>query len=80
MCSSGIRPNLSPEDVEVKQKLVKHGPRAYSELIRSDIPGPSSSKASRPPAFMPSPPSVMQPFHGGPPVVKPTREELQARV
>ena len=26
----------------MKQKLVKYAPRAYSELIRSDIPGSSS--------------------------------------
>ena len=35
------RPDLSPEDKEVKQKLVKCAQRAYSELIRSDIPGSS---------------------------------------
>ena len=78
----------------MKRKPVKHGPRAYSELIRSDILGPSSSKSSRAPALRPSlppaitrplvlrpsPPSVIQPSHRGPPVVKPTRKELQARV
>ena len=41
----GARPDLSPEDKEVKQKLkqklVKCAPRAYPELIRSDIPGSS---------------------------------------
>ena len=36
---SSLRPGLSPENEEVKQRLVKCHPRAYSELIRSDIPG-----------------------------------------
>ena len=77
---SGIRPNLSVEDEEVKRKLVKCAPRAYSKLIRSDIPGSSGSKSSRPPALRPSPPSVMKSRHEGPPIVKPTREELQSQV
>ena len=46
MRSLGVRPDLSPEDVEVKRKLLKRGPREYSKLIRSDIPWPSSSKSS----------------------------------
>ena len=41
---SGVRPDLSPEDEEVKRRLVRCHPRAYSELIRSDIPGPSGVK------------------------------------
>ena len=41
---SGVRPGLSPEDKEVKRGLVKCHPRAYSELIRSDIPWPSCAK------------------------------------
>ena len=64
----------------MKQKLVKCAPRAYSELIRSNIPRSSGSKSSRPPALRPSPPSVMKSRHEGPLVVKPTREELRARV
>ena len=55
----GIRPGLSPEDDEVKWKLVKCAPRAYSELIRLDIPGSSSSKSSRPLDLRLSPPSIM---------------------
>ena len=77
---SGIRSGLSPEDEEVKRKLVKCTPRAYFELIRSDIPGSSDSKSSRPPVLRPSPPSVMKSSHEGPPTVKPTQEELWARV
>ena len=52
MRPSGIRPDLSSEDEEVKRKLVKCSPRTYSKLIRSDIPGPSGAKPSQP--FEPS--------------------------
>ena len=40
----GDRPDLSPEDKEVKCKLVRCAPRAYSELIRSDSPGSSGAR------------------------------------
>ena len=80
MRSSGIRPDLSPEDRDVKRKLAKCLPRAYSELIRSNIPRSSDSKSSRPSTLRPSPPSVMKFFHERPLVVKPTKGELQARV
>ena len=80
MRSSGIRPDLSPEDRVVKQKLAKCLPRAYSELIRSDIPGSLGSKSSQPSTLRPSPPSIMKFSHDRPPIVKPTKRELQARV
>ena len=80
MLPSGIRPDLSSEDKEVKQELAKCLPWVYSELIRSDIPRPSGVNPSRPPTLRPSLSSVMKPSHEGPSVVKPTREELQARV
>ena len=80
MRSSGIRPNLSLEDRDVKQKLAKCLPRAYSELIRSNILGSLGSKYSRPSTLRPSPPSVMKFSHERPPIVKPTKGELQARV
>ena len=76
MLPSGIRPDLSSEDKEVKQQLAKCLPRVYSELIRSDIPEPSSVNPSRPPALRPFLPFVMKPSHEGPSVVKPTQEEL----
>ena len=38
---SGIRPDLTLEDREVKRQLGKYRPRAYSNLIRSDIPDSS---------------------------------------
>ena len=52
----------------------------YFELIRSDILRPSGADSSLPPALRPSLPSVMKPSREGPSAVKPTREELQARV
>ena len=80
MLPSGIRPDLSSEDKEVNQQLAKCLPRVYSEMIRSDIPGPSGVNPCRPPTLRPSLPSVMKPSHEGPFAVKPTREELQAQV
>ena len=80
MRSSGIRLDLSLEDKEVKWKLAECPPRAYSELIRSDIPGSSGPKSSRPPTLRPSPPSVLKFPIERPPVVKPTQGELRARV
>ena len=77
---SSIRPDLSPEDEVVKRKLAMCLPRAYSDLIRSDIPGSSGPRSSRPAALRPSPPSIMKFSHDGPPVVKPTKGELLARV
>ena len=80
MRSSGIRPDLSPKDRDVKRKLAKCLPRAYSELIRSDIMRSSGLKSSRPPTLRPSPPSVMKFSRERPPIVKPTKGELRARV
>ena len=75
-----IRPDLTPEDKEVKRQLGKCRPWVYSNLIRSNIPGssgvgPSCSLYSR----SPSPPT-METSPEGPLVVKPTQEKLQARV
>ena len=78
MLPSGIRPDLSSGDKEVKQQLAKCLLRVYSELIRSGIPRPSGVNPSQPPALRPSLPYVMKPSHEGPSAVKPTREELQA--
>ena len=65
----------------MKWKLVKCSPWAYSKLIRSDIPGPSSVKPSRP--SEPSGAKFSRPSTLRPPqssVMKPSQEELQARV
>ena len=65
-----MRPSLILEDEEVKRKLVKCHPWAYSELIRSNIPELSGAKPARPLAQRPSPPSVMKPSLS--PVSKPS--------
>ena len=77
---SGIRPNLSPEDKVIKRELAGCLPRAYSKLIKSDIPRSSGSRSSHPAALRPTPPSIMKFSHEGPPFVKPTKGELLARV
>ena len=77
---SGIRPDLSPEDEVLKLKLAKCLRRVYSELIRSDIPGSSGSSSSCLATLRSSSPSVMKFSHVRPPVSKPTKGELLARV
>ena len=77
---SGVRPDLNPEDKVVKLKLSKCLPRVYSELIRSNILGSSGLRSSRPATLRSSSPSVMKSSHVGPPVAKPTKEELLSRV
>ena len=77
---SGIRPNLTPEDREVKRQLSKCRPQAYYDLIRSDILGSLGVSLSCSPYLRSPPPPTMEIFFEGPPVAKPTREELQARV
>ena len=77
---SGIRPDLSPEDEVLKLELAKCLPRVYSELIRSDIPGSLGSRSSRSTTLRSSSPSVMKSSHVRPPVAKPTKGELLARV
>ena len=80
VCLLGIRPDLSPKDKVIKRELAKCLPRTYSELIRSDVPGSSGSRSSRPATLRPSPPSAMKFSHDGPPAVKPTKGELLAQV
>ena len=80
--------NLSPEDEKVKRKLVKCAPRVYSELIRSDIPGPSDARLARLPFLRSSPISVMSPSVSKssspsisePLIPKPTQGELRSRM
>ena len=52
----------------------------YSDLIRSDIPNPLGVSLSCSPFLRCSPPLAMETSLKGPLAVKPTREELQARV
>ena len=77
---SDIHPDLTPKDREVKRRLGKCHPRAYSDLIKSDLPSSSRvSPSSSPRLKSPSLPA-METSPGGPLVVKPTQGELQARV
>ena len=79
-CFSGVRPDLSPEDNVIAQELAECSLRPYSELIRSDIPGPSSLRSTRSFALRPSPPSAMKFSPVGPSAAKPTKGELLAQV
>ena len=54
--------------------------RPYAELIKSDVPDPSSSRSSRSAAMRPSPPSTMNVPPIGPSAAKPTRGELLAQL
>ena len=79
-CLSGVRPDLSPKDNVIAQELAECSPRPYSELIRSDIPGPSSLRSTRSAALRPSPPSTMKFSPVGPSASKPIKGDLLARV
>ena len=55
-CFSGARIDLNTEDNAIALALTECPPRPYAELIKSDIPGPSSSRSARSAALRPSPP------------------------
>ena len=67
---------------------MKCAPRAYSELIRSDIPGPSGARPARLPFLRSSPLSIMRhpvsrsssPYVSEPLITKPTRGELRSHL
>ena len=69
-----------PEDNVIAQELADCSPRPYSELIRSDIPRPSSLRSTRFAALKSSPPSAMKFSLVGPFAARPTKGELLARV
>ena len=79
-CLSGARIDLSVEDNVIALALAKCPPRPYTELIKSDIPGPSSSRSARSTALRPSPPSTLRDSPIGPSVAKPTKGELLAQL
>ena len=62
------------------QELAECPARPYAELIKSDIPGLSSSRSARSAALRPSPPSTMKVSPIGPSAAKPTKGELLALV
>ena len=79
-CFSGARIDLNAEDKAIALALAECSPRPYAELIKSDIPGPSSSRSARSTVFRPSPPSTMRVSPIGPSVAKPTKGELLAQL
>ena len=79
-CLPGARINLSAEDNVIALALAECPPRPYAELIKSDIPGPSSSRSARSSSLRSSPPFTMKVSPIGPSVAKPTKGELLARL
>ena len=79
-CLSGARIDLRAEDNAIALVLAECPPRPYAELIKSDIPGHSSSRSARSAALRPLPPSTMKVSPIGPSVAKPTKGELLARL
>ena len=79
-CLFGARPDLSPEDNVIAQELAECSSRPYAELIKSDIPGPSSLRSTPLAALRPSSPSTTKVPFLGPSAAKPTKGELLARV
>ena len=77
---SGIRPDLTPEDREVKQWSGKCHPWAYSDLIKSDLLGSSRVSLSSSPCLKSPLLPAMETSPKGPLVVKPTLGELRALV
>ena len=79
-CYSGARIDLSAEDEAVALALTECPARLYVELIKSGIPGPSSSKSARSGALRPSPPSTMRVSPVGPSAAHPTKGEVLAQL
>ena len=75
-CFPGARIDLSTEDNAIALALAECSSRPYAELIKSDIPGPSSSRSARSVALRPSPPSTTKVSPVGPSAANPTRGEL----
>ena len=71
-CFPGARIDLSAEDNTVALALAKCHARSYTELIKSDIPGPSCLSSARSVASRPLPPSTMKALPLGlPPPIPP---------
>ena len=79
-CFLGARIDISNEDNAIAFALAKCSPRPYAELVKSNIPGPSSSRSARSAVLRPSPPSTMSVSPIGPSAAKPTKGELLARL
>ena len=79
-CFPGARIDLSAEDNTVALALAECPARPYTELIKSDIPGPSSLSSARSAASRPLPPSTMRVSPIWPSASNPTRGELLAQL
>ena len=79
-CFSGARIDLSAEDDAVALTLAECPTRPYTKMIKSGIPGPSTSKSARPAALRPSPLSTMRVSPVGPSSANPTKGELLAQL
>ena len=79
-CLSGARIDLSAEDNVIALALAECPPRPYAELIKSNIPGPSSLRSACSAVLRPSPPSTMKISLIGPSAAKPTKGELLAQL
>ena len=79
-CFPGARIDLSAENNIVALALAECPARPYAELIKSDIPGPSSLSFARSAASRPLPPSTMRVSPIGPSATNPTRGELLAQL
>ena len=75
-CFPGARLDLSAEDNVIALALAECPARPYAELIKSDIPGPSSFRSARSSASRPSPPSTLGVSPLGPTAATPTRGEI----
>ena len=60
ICFLGARIDLSVEDNAIALALAECPSRPYAELVKSDVPGPSSSRSTRSAALRPLPPSTMK--------------------
>ena len=79
-CFSGAQIDLSAEDNAIALALAECLARHYAELIKSDIPGPSSSWSARSAALRPSPLSTTRVSPIGPSAANPTKGELLAQL
>ena len=79
-CFSGARIDLSAEDDAIALALAECPPRPYTELIKSDVPGSSSSKSTRSAALRSSPPSTMRVSPLRPSAANPTKGEILAQL
>ena len=78
-CFPGARIDLSAEDNTVALALAECPARPYAELIKSDIPGPSSLSSARSATSRPLAPTVrVSPI--GPSTATPTKGEILAQL